>query len=58
MGKVSNDPRTYLREAVAIAESVMKRPSDQDAALKLAVKVDALAEAFAHGDYKLVRRRK
>ncbi|HSX22284.1 MAG TPA: hypothetical protein VLE97_05865 [Gaiellaceae bacterium] len=56
MSRVSDDPRTYLREAVALADRVMRRPGDEDAAIKLAAKVDALAEALEHGAYKLVRR--
>jgi hypothetical protein len=56
MSKVSGDPRTYLREAVVLAERVLKHPGDEDAAIKLAAKVDALAEAFKHGSYKLVRK--
>ena len=36
MGRVSDDPRVYLREAVALADRVMRRPGDEDAAIKLA----------------------
>lgn len=57
MGKVSNDPRTYLREALALSDRVLDRPSDEATAVKLAVKVQALAEALAHGGYELVSRR-
>jgi len=56
MSKVSNDPRTYLREALALAEKVFDRPHDESAALKLAIKVQALDEAIQHGAFKLVRR--
>ena len=57
MGKVSGDPRTYLLAAVELAERVMERPQDKDTALKLAIKVAALAEAFEQGAFKLVRRK-
>ena len=56
MGKVSSDPRTYLREALALSDRVMERPDDENAALKLAIKVQALGEAFQHGSYTLVPR--
>jgi hypothetical protein len=56
MGKANDDPRTYLREACVLADQVMDRPHDKNTAIKLAVKVQALAEAFEHGAYKLVRR--
>ena len=57
MSKVSSDPRTYLREAVALSERVLDRPTDQDTAMKLAIKVQALDEAFQHGSFTLVSRR-
>ena len=57
MGKVSGDPRTYLLAAVELAERVMERPQDKDTALKLAIKVAALAEAFEQGAFKRVRRK-
>jgi len=63
MGKVSDDPRVYMREAVAIAKRVIDRPSAllgrrDEEAVKLGVKVLALAEAFEKGAFKLVRRTK
>ena len=56
MGKLSDDPRTYLREAVALAQQVFVDPGDRDKAFKLAIKVEALDEAMSHGKFKLVRK--
>ena len=52
MGKVSQNSRTYLREAVTLADRVIARPYDKDMAFKLAVKVLALEEALLHGGFK------
>jgi hypothetical protein len=56
MSKVSDDPRIYLREALALSERALERPGDKRVVLQLAVKVQAIDEALQHGAYKLVRR--
>ena len=56
MARVSADPRAYLREALQLSDQLMERPGDERTAIKLAIKVQALAEALAHGAFKLVRR--
>lgn len=56
MAKTSADPRTYLREAVVLADLVSVQPQDKNLAIKLALKVQALDEALRHGSYKLVRK--
>jgi len=56
MSKISGDPQTFLREALELSDQVIDRPRDERLSTRLAIKVQALAEAIDHGDYKIVLR--
>ncbi len=56
MSKDSGDPLMFLREALELSDQVIDRPRDERLSTKLAIKVQALAEAIDHGDFTLVRR--